>query len=348
MSGTEARAEPARGEPLAGTRLLAGIDEAGLGPLLGPLAIGWSVLRVPVPAGATEVNPWKLLSPTVGKRPGKRARLLVADSKKLFHQDAIGLKRLETTALAFLALLAPDRVPPASARAVLFRELAPESSVLDRHPWYARLPAVPAALEPPSLELSISLLARRMRERGVELVGAGVRLVPSGEFNASLSRTRNKGATAWEATREVVRHLWTRHRGERPFLMIDMLGGRVRYAGLLEAALGSTAQRLRVNVLSEAPECSSYEVEDEASGHAMRIDFRTKGEDASFCVALASCLAKYARELEMLAFNLFFGERDASLRPTAGYTADGRRWLREAARAIESAGVDRALLVRQR
>jgi ribonuclease HII len=336
------------GEPRAGTRLLAGIDEAGLGPLLGPLTIGWSVLRVPVAAGGAAVDPWKLLAPTVGKRPGKRARLLVADSKKLFHQDAAGLKRLETTALAFLALLAPDRAPPARPQDVLFRELAPEPSVLGRHPWYTRLPAIPAALEPRSLELSISLLERRMRDRGVELAGAGVRLVPSGALNASLSRTRNKGATAWEAMRGVVRHLWTRHGKEHPILVIDMLGGRVRYAGLLEGALADAAGRVRVSVRSEASDHSSYEVEDETSERSMRIDFRTKGEDASFCVALASCLAKYAREIEMLAFNVFFGERDATLRPTAGYTADGRRWLREATRAIESAGVDRALLVRQR
>jgi ribonuclease HII len=329
------------------TRLLAGIDEAGLGPLLGPLAVGWSLLRVPV-AGGAPADPWKLLSPTVGKRPGKRARLCVADSKKLFHQDAAGLKRLETTALSFLALRRPGRLPPARAEEVLFGELAPAGAERARHPWYGRLPALPLSLEPASLELSIALLARRMQARGVELVEAGVRIVPAGELNASLARTRNKGASAWEAVREILRHVWSRHGVDEPELTIDMLGGRMRYAGLLRRALQGPAGSLDIHVLREEPERAAYRLEDAHGKRSLGVEFRTKGEDASFCVALASCIAKYARELEMHAFNAFFGEHDVTLRPTAGYTADGRRWLRDAKKAIESAGVELDLLLRQR
>src|SRR5206468_3635746 len=41
---------PFKGEAeLAPARIVAGIDEAGLGPLLGPLAIGFSAFRVPDP-----------------------------------------------------------------------------------------------------------------------------------------------------------------------------------------------------------------------------------------------------------------------------------------------------------
>ena len=62
----------------------------------------------------------------------------------------------------------------------------------------------------------------------------------------------------------------------------------------------------------------------------MSLEFRARGEEASFPTALASCLAKYAREVTMGAFNRYFEKRDPELRPTAGYTTDGRRWLKDA------------------
>jgi hypothetical protein len=80
----------------------------------------------------------------------------------------------------------------------------------------------------------------------------------------------------------------------------------------------------------------------------MRLAFAERAEDESFAVALASCAAKYARELAMRAFNTYFGALQPGLLPTAGYREDGRRWLREARAALESARVAAALLERTR
>ena len=52
--------------------ILAGVDEAGLGPLLGSLAIGYAILEAPAAC-----DPWKLLRPAVAKTPGARARVIV-------------------------------------------------------------------------------------------------------------------------------------------------------------------------------------------------------------------------------------------------------------------------------
>ena len=80
----------------------------------------------------------------------------------------------------------------------------------------------------------------------------------------------------------------------------------------------------------------------------MQLEFRERAEQASFAVALASCLAKYVRESCMQAFNAYFAELDPALRPTAGYVSDGRRWLQDARSAIERSGIPSEALVRTR
>ena len=85
-----------------------------------------------------------------------------------------------------------------------------------------------------------------------------------------------------------------------------------------------------------------------AAPRRMALEFTAQGELRSFPVALASCLAKYARETEMDAFNAYFGEHQPDLRPTAGYRNDGWRWLAEARTALERTAVDETTLVRER
>ena len=77
MNAGGERSRSAGGERRA---VLCGIDEAGLGPLLGPLAIGYAAMSLPAP----NADPWRLLGDLAGKRPGKTRRLVVADSKKVF------------------------------------------------------------------------------------------------------------------------------------------------------------------------------------------------------------------------------------------------------------------------
>ena len=71
-------------------------------------------------------------------------------------------------------------------------------------------------------------------------------------------------------------------------------------------------------------------------------------EELSFATALASCLAKYARELVMEGFNAYFEELQPGLKPTAGYRNDGWRWLSDAEHAVGRSGLDRDTLVRKR
>jgi hypothetical protein len=249
-----------------------------------------------------------------------------------------------------MSLCSEERGLPRPARELLFGVLRPEADTLRRHPWYELLGDLPRELEPASVEISAALLEREMREQDVELVDAGVRIVPAGELNESWRRTQSKAETLWTKTLEILRHLWRSHGYEAPEVSVDLQGGRIHYGPLLARAFPDASVRL----IRRHERFSEYGLEERGAflrddaARSMRVSFSAKGEESSFAVALASCLAKYARETVMEAFNAYFAARQPDLRPTAGYTSDGRRWLAEARDALEQAGVAESVLVRER
>lgn len=324
--------------------VLAGIDEAGLGPLLGSLAIGYTLLEVP----AGEREPWKRLRGTVVKTPGTRARLVVADSKLVFQRNARGAERLETTALSFLAQKAPrprqgdGRIDPDPER-FLFGSIAP-APVWRALPWRAELARLPRVCQHDSLELTCTLLARALARAKIEVLDAGVRLVPAAELNASFAETGNKASSTWCLVLEVLRHVWAARVRAPVVATVDMLGGRRRYGSLLAQAFPEA----EVELVGESPGRSAYALAARDGSGTLRLDFRVQADRHCFEVALASCLAKYARELEMHAFNAYFARFQPDLVPTAGYRGDGARWLAEASAALAQSGLAREWLVRAR
>jgi ribonuclease HII len=326
-------------------RVLAGVDEAGLGPLLGPLTLGFSVFLTP----DNSTNLWRALAPWVSDDPLKdRERFVVADSKLVFKRTPRCSARLEATALGFLALLDPARRPHTKVGRLLWEtpaEIAAEAQTVAQHAWYRDLAtALPRHQDASVLELRVEGLWRVMEQRGVRLLDAGVRVVPEAELNRSFRATDNKARTHWQASLHVFRRIWERHAGDGIELVIDRHGGRMHYGALLAVEF----QDAVVTLVDEAPECSRYTLAERHGPRRMQITFAERAEQLSFAVALASCLAKYARESAMDAFNAWFATRAPSLRPTAGYTTDARRWLDDAAHVIEHEKLDRACLVRER
>lgn len=318
--------------------VLAGIDEAGLGPLLGSLAIGHVWLEVPADA----LDPWRVLRPTVARTPTKRARFVVGDSKLVFQRTRKGARRLEETVLAFHAA-AHGGTPVREGRAFLFGELAPAER-FRALPWGAELATLPADCERETLELGTEVLARALQRADIAVLGCGVRLAPAAELNESWARTGNKADTVWELVAAVLARAWELRTRGPVLATVDMLGGRRRYGSRLARAFPGAS----VTLVEERPERSAYRLEERGGGGRMELEFRVKGESHSFPVALASCCAKYARELEMAALNAYFARFQPELVPTAGYRQDGARWLAEAAPALERSGVPRAALVRER
>ena len=335
----------------AGLDLLtfAGVDEAGLGPILGPLTLGYSVFRAP----RDSVNLWEALAPIV-TRDCKHAdeAFAVADSKLVYTRNPRGRRRLEATVLGFLALLDPERRPHRRASDYLWSTpacLAPADEYVAA-PWYQAFELeLPQYHDSGLLELRVERLARAMRAKSIELVDAGVAVHPAAQLNRSFQQTNNKSRTHWDASQAVFRHLWDEHACGGLRLVVDRHGGRFRYAPLLMRAFPEA----EVEVLREHPQRAEYDVTErapagDAAPRRMRVTFAEKAEDRSFPAALGSCFAKYARETAMQAFNSYFAGLQPDLKPTAGYTTDGRRWLADAQPAVEMSDVARDTLVRER
>lgn len=320
-------------------RVLAGIDEAGFGPMLGPLTLGFAALRA---ERCAHDEPWRRLAALVAREPlAREERLVVNDSKVVFSRDPRGRARLERTVLAFDALRHGSCAP--TAREFLARaDPLHASARLASEPWcgatWSHL-----ANGPESVATVVAELRTACASASLDLADLGARAVPVADLNASFERTQSKARTLWDEFAPLLQHLWRRFGADGLEVVVDRHGGRMRYAPLLR----ETFPTARVEIERETAERSEYALFD-AEGRAMRLVFAEKAETHSFCVALASCCAKYARELCMEAFNAHFTALDPTLRPTAGYYNDGVRWLEEAATALARAGLSRAALARSR
>ncbi|MBC7772924.1 MAG: hypothetical protein H7210_10550 [Pyrinomonadaceae bacterium] len=356
--------------------VIAGIDEAGYGPLLGPLCIGMSVFRVEDwTPGDQAPCLWKLLTTGVCRKPSdKRKRVAVNDSKRLKGPNdrtcRHPLAELERGALAFLNCV--DRAPDVGCdeRCILDSHLY---SIIgaepEPHHWYQCDPtSLPVSATWPELLIAANLLKRAMTNSGVNVLDLRCRAIGEAGFNRIYDRTGTKSAATGAGITRHLRRLWNQHAllddtcegGAR--IVCDAQGGRTRYEGYLAQAIPGC----RVTVLEESSVRSRYVVEGEGTRQiseisgdegdtdparrddrprAITILFQPEADGLHFPVALASMLAKFVRELMMMRFNRYWQGRIPELKPTAGYTQDARRWLADVGENATHA--ERTMMIRR-
>lgn len=318
--------------------LVIGIDEAGYGPLLGPLVV--SAVSFRVPDDRVHRNLWEVLRETVTQTPRRSdRRLAIADSKQLYHSGG-SLASLERAALVLLATLG---VRPKTWREFIEYVSPGIGAALDACAWYAgRDLELPVCDDLGDLATRANALARNARENDVEFVSVHSSPVMEEEFNSLVGRTRNKATALFSLVLRTLGRALATTNESRIRVCVDRLGGRVQYRDtLLTAFPGHELQ-----VLEESPERSAYRLS--GSARILRFEFLVGGEERELPIALASIYSKYLRELSMRVFNEYWSTQMDGLRPTAGYYSDAQRWLAEAEPALRRSGVTRDRLVRQR
>lgn len=353
--------------------IYAGIDEAGYGPLLGPLCVAASIFvvdddtssgagagaatgaRSSAAGAATDPRPqrfpdlWNELGHAVCRSPADaKRRIAVEDSKKLKGaRDARShpLRHLERGVLAFMGALARHgtEVKPWSGADVpldddqLLARLGACLPSAEIAPWYSGPSPLPLAHDVGQLEIAAASLRRCERVRCAALL---CEVVDVAEFNRHLALSRSKASVSFDSVVRLVNSIWNTWPTVHPRVVIDRQGGRTMY----REPLSMCFPEAEITILGETERLSRYRLE--RGGSTITLSFETESEAAHLPTALASMTAKYIRELLMLRFNRWFAGHVPEIKPTAGYFQDGQRWLGEMETAIESLGVDRTGLVR--
>ena len=319
--------------------IVAGIDEAGYGPLLGPMVISGAAFRVPEEAATGDL--WKFFRTSVTAQSSKaRDRLRVTDSK-LLHRGEGGLTALERNLLPFLMQLGP--MPP-TVRALLHGvRLRDDLSDLDGYPWYQSAdPALPRAADAEALPRAAERLKAGLDRAGGEFCWARLDLLDAAEFSREVVASDNKSAPGGRCVAALLVELWDRFGEEGLHVRVDKQGGRNYYDEFLLANFyGCT-----LVAHCQGAEESRYTLRD--GKRRMEIAFEPAADSRHMPVALASMLSKYTREVLVEMLNAFWLQRVPGLRPTAGYVEDGRRFLADIESARAAEGIPLELLRRCR
>jgi len=302
--------------------VLIGIDEAGYGPILGPLVVSSAAFSIPDTHLKSDL--WHLLRPAVAKKRKHLAgRLLIADSKKAYSKS-IGITHLRRTVLAGLLCADGTSQKPANS-AQLLNRLCPQcTGRLAQYPWYENLAKCALGGDDDDLEIASLALKNTLSANKMKLLSISSTCLDVGYYNKMVSTVKNKANVLFTAICSLIRGAFdTACDSENLQIIIDKQSGRIRYQRLL----GRMFEGLELKILCEENSVSSYELA--GYNKVMRLHFAARADDRFLPVSLASMTSKYVRQVLIESINRYFISRCTHLKPTAGYWKDGTRFIKE-------------------
>jgi ribonuclease HII len=317
--------------------VLVGIDEAGFGPILGPLVVSSSTFLLPHPLLETDL--WQILKKSVGNRRKRLAgRLLITDSKKAYSKS-VGTRHLERTVLSCLRCL--DKEPAALSELIAL--LCPEClKRLSDYPWYKNAGKQKIPGDEGDRKIASVVLKDDMTSNSMELLELKSHCLDVAYYNKMVGSVKNKASVLFTATSRLIKNALDNFAGDEMQIIIDRQGGRVRYRKVLQRMFAD----MELKIVRESPAASSYELT--ANAKVVRLHFVVGADERFLPVSLASMVSKYLRELLVYHINRYFAGHCAELKPTAGYWKDGLRFIEDLKTNIPHVRYDSNQLIRSR
>ena len=316
---------------------LIGLDEAGFGPLLGPLCTGAASLSLNFDPAEGPPDLWSQLAPVVGTSP-RTCDIPVTDSKKLKSSSKLPLRNLLAGLVPFVELANSTelRTDEDLLRAIGVDDLGPfgaDPVDLDQLD----------GLDQGQRSLRRAKLGRIAGERGIQVEVVRAKATHPKTLNELFDTLGNKSSANTTLLFGLLREVLAMDKHQEcPRVVVDRQGGLMRYRPLLEAKFHGAD----ITAVAETPDISRYRVAREDK--TLHIGFETQADAQHLPVALATMAAKTVRELLMNRLNAFFAQHQPGLKPTAGYVQDGRRWVSEIGDLPERLQIPRRDLIRNR